>query len=63
MELLWDTEIMTHNKNPKDTAKGKCTAFSPSHIYWTMRDIERGVNQCFNFKTLNPEILNSAVEK
>ena len=32
MELLWDIEITVHNKNPKGTAKGKCPAFSPSHI-------------------------------
>lgn len=32
MELLWDTKIMTHNKNPKGTAEGKCLAFSPNHI-------------------------------
>jgi len=30
--LLWDTEITTHNKNPKGTTEGKCLAFSLNHI-------------------------------
>lgn len=32
MELLWDTEITAHNKNPKGTPEGKFPTFSPSHI-------------------------------
>jgi len=32
MELVWDTEIIAHNKNTKGMAEGKCPIFSPNHI-------------------------------
>lgn len=32
MELLWDIEVIAHNKNPKGMVEGKCPNFNFNHI-------------------------------